>query len=79
MTRITPCLWYDGTAEEAANLYASIFPDSSVDGQADPAFELQRRSRVARVDRGGRLGASGDREAAGQHRPAAPDRRSRSI
>ena len=31
MTRVTPCLWYDGTAEEAANLYASIFPDSSVD------------------------------------------------
>ena len=31
MTRITPCLWYDGKAEEAANLYASIFPDSSVD------------------------------------------------
>jgi predicted 3-demethylubiquinone-9 3-methyltransferase (glyoxalase superfamily) len=31
MTRITPCLWYDGTAEEAATLYASIFPDSSVD------------------------------------------------
>lgn len=31
MTRITPCLWYDGTAEEAANFYASIFPDSSVD------------------------------------------------
>jgi predicted 3-demethylubiquinone-9 3-methyltransferase (glyoxalase superfamily) len=31
MTRITPCLWYDGTAEQAANLYASIFPDSSVD------------------------------------------------
>jgi predicted 3-demethylubiquinone-9 3-methyltransferase (glyoxalase superfamily) len=31
MTRITPCLWYDGNAEEAASLYASIFPDSSVD------------------------------------------------
>lgn len=31
MTRITPCLWYDGDAEEAATLYASIFPDSSVD------------------------------------------------
>ena len=31
MTRVIPCLWYDGTAEEAANLYASIFPDSSVD------------------------------------------------
>ena len=31
MTRITPCLWYDGDAEEAANFYASVFPDSSVD------------------------------------------------
>jgi 2-polyprenyl-6-hydroxyphenyl methylase/3-demethylubiquinone-9 3-methyltransferase len=31
MTRITPCLWYDGKAEEAAKLYASIFPDSSID------------------------------------------------
>ena len=31
MNRVTPCLWYDGTAEEAARLYASIFPDSSVD------------------------------------------------
>ena len=31
MTRLAPCLWYDGQAEQAANLYASIFPDSSVD------------------------------------------------
>ena len=31
MSRIAACLWYDGTAEEAANLYASIFPESSVD------------------------------------------------
>jgi len=31
MTHITPCLWYDGQAEEAARLYASIFPNSSVD------------------------------------------------
>ena len=31
MTRIAACLWYDGNAEEAANLYASIFPESSVD------------------------------------------------
>jgi predicted 3-demethylubiquinone-9 3-methyltransferase (glyoxalase superfamily) len=30
MTAITTCLWYDGNAEEAANLYASIFPDSAV-------------------------------------------------
>lgn len=26
-----PCLWFDGTAEEAAEFYASIFPDTHVD------------------------------------------------
>jgi len=26
----TVCLWYDGTAEEAANFYAKTFPDSTV-------------------------------------------------
>jgi 2-polyprenyl-6-hydroxyphenyl methylase/3-demethylubiquinone-9 3-methyltransferase len=31
MSKITPCLWYDGNAEEAATFYASVFPDSSVD------------------------------------------------
>src|SRR5262249_61107080 len=31
MTKITPCLWFDGKAEEAANFYASILPDSHVD------------------------------------------------
>ena len=30
MTGVTLCLWYDGTAEEAANFYAATFPDSSV-------------------------------------------------
>jgi predicted 3-demethylubiquinone-9 3-methyltransferase (glyoxalase superfamily) len=28
---ITPCLWFDGNAEEAAYFYASIIPDSRVD------------------------------------------------
>jgi len=28
---ITPCLWFDGNAEEAANFYVSLFPDSRVD------------------------------------------------
>ncbi len=27
---ITPCLWFDTQAEEAANLYCSVFPDSKV-------------------------------------------------
>jgi predicted 3-demethylubiquinone-9 3-methyltransferase (glyoxalase superfamily) len=31
MSDITPCLWFDGKAEEAANSYASLFPDSHVD------------------------------------------------
>ena len=28
--KVTICLWYDGTAEAAANFYAETFPDSSV-------------------------------------------------
>jgi len=28
--KITPCLWFDGKAEEAAAFYASVFPDSAV-------------------------------------------------
>jgi predicted 3-demethylubiquinone-9 3-methyltransferase (glyoxalase superfamily) len=31
MPTITPSLWYSREAEEAANFYASIFPDSRVD------------------------------------------------
>ncbi len=31
MSKITPCLWFDGNAEEAANFYASLLPDSRVD------------------------------------------------
>jgi predicted 3-demethylubiquinone-9 3-methyltransferase (glyoxalase superfamily) len=30
MRIINPCLWFDGAAEDAANLYVSIFPDSRV-------------------------------------------------
>jgi predicted 3-demethylubiquinone-9 3-methyltransferase (glyoxalase superfamily) len=31
METITPCLWFDGNAEEAARFYASLLPDSRVD------------------------------------------------
>ena len=31
MQKITPCLWYDGDAEEAANFYVTLLPDSRVD------------------------------------------------
>ena len=30
-TKIKPCLWFDGQAEEAANFYVSLLPDSRVD------------------------------------------------
>lgn len=30
MQQITPCLWFDNTAEEAANFYVSVFPNSKI-------------------------------------------------
>lgn len=30
MKRITPCLWFDKQAEEAANFYVSLFPNSKI-------------------------------------------------
>jgi predicted 3-demethylubiquinone-9 3-methyltransferase (glyoxalase superfamily) len=32
VSKITPCLWFDGQAEEAASYYVSLFPDSRIDG-----------------------------------------------
>jgi predicted 3-demethylubiquinone-9 3-methyltransferase (glyoxalase superfamily) len=31
MSKITPCLWFDGQAEEAAKFYVSLLPDSRID------------------------------------------------
>lgn len=30
MTKIAPCLWFDGRAEEAAGYYVSLLPDSCI-------------------------------------------------
>jgi predicted 3-demethylubiquinone-9 3-methyltransferase (glyoxalase superfamily) len=32
MQKISPCLWFDGRAEEAAKFYVSVFPDSRILG-----------------------------------------------
>ena len=32
MSKIAPCLWFDGKAEEAARFYVSLVPDSRIDG-----------------------------------------------
>ena len=61
MKRITPCLWFDGNAEEAANFYVSIFRNSKITevsryGEAGPlpkgtvltiAFELDGQAFTA--------------------------------
>src|SRR5258705_13155333 len=31
MSKISPCLWFDGDAEEAANFYISLLPDSRIE------------------------------------------------
>jgi predicted 3-demethylubiquinone-9 3-methyltransferase (glyoxalase superfamily) len=31
MSKIAPCLWFDGEAEEAARLYTSLLPNSRID------------------------------------------------
>ncbi len=40
MDAITPCLWFDGNAEEAVRFYLEIFPDSGI-------------TRIARYPEGG--------------------------
>jgi predicted 3-demethylubiquinone-9 3-methyltransferase (glyoxalase superfamily) len=30
MSKIAPCLWFNGEAEKAASLYVSLFPDSAI-------------------------------------------------
>ena len=32
MSMFTTCLWFDGKAQEAAEFYVSVFPNSSLDG-----------------------------------------------
>ena len=31
MSKVSPCLWFNGEAEEAANLYVSLLPDSRIE------------------------------------------------
>lgn len=39
MPRISPCLWFDGKAEEAARFYVSLLPDSRIDAVVPYAAE----------------------------------------
>jgi len=50
--KIAPCLWFDGQAEEAANFYVSLLPDSHVDGvhRAPADYPSGKRGDVLTVD-----------------------------
>ncbi|MGA2514437.1 MAG: VOC family protein [Candidatus Limnocylindrales bacterium] len=39
MSKITPCLWFDGNAEEAASLYVSLLPDSRIENVSRSAAD----------------------------------------
>ena len=44
--RISPCLWFDDRAEEAAELYVSLFPNSTlgaVSRYGEAGKELHRK------------------------------------
>jgi predicted 3-demethylubiquinone-9 3-methyltransferase (glyoxalase superfamily) len=52
MTTNTICIWYDGEAEAAARFYASVFPDSHVDGMhlAPADYPSGRKGDVITVE-----------------------------
>ena len=46
MQKITPCLWFDDKAEEAAKFYASIFKNSKIgdaNSHGKEGYEIHRR------------------------------------
>ncbi len=49
---ITPCLWFDGNAEEAARFYVSLFPGSRIDNVSRAAadFPSGKKGDVLSVD-----------------------------
>jgi predicted 3-demethylubiquinone-9 3-methyltransferase (glyoxalase superfamily) len=49
---ITPCLWFDGNAEDAARFYTSIFPDSHIDKVVNAASDTpgNRKGDVITVE-----------------------------
>ena len=52
MPKQIPCLWFDGRAEDAANFYASVLPDSHVDAvHRSPAdYPSGKKGDVLTVD-----------------------------
>jgi predicted 3-demethylubiquinone-9 3-methyltransferase (glyoxalase superfamily) len=40
MSKITPCLWFDGQAEDAARFYVSLLPQSKIDRVVNASVDL---------------------------------------
>lgn len=57
MPPITPCLWFDGRAQEAAEFYASVFPDARtidvIDAPADNPSTREGDVLMVRFEIGG--------------------------
>jgi len=54
MSRVTPYVWFDGHAEEAARFYVSLLPDSRIDKLVRAAADTPgkiRRERSGRPNR----------------------------
>ena len=54
LNKITPCLWFDSQAEEAARFYVSIFEDSAIDqisyyGKSGKEVHKQQEGKVLTV------------------------------
>ena len=49
MQKITPFLWFDGRAEEAAKFYTSIFKNSKIERSTDMSatFQLAGQTFIA--------------------------------
>jgi predicted 3-demethylubiquinone-9 3-methyltransferase (glyoxalase superfamily) len=54
MDKISPCLWFNGNAEEAVNFYVSVIPDSRIDGilrwPMDAAHAKAKKGDVLALD-----------------------------
>lgn len=52
MFHIAPCVWFDDNAEEAANFYATVFPNSRVEAvhRAPTDYPSGRSGQVLLVE-----------------------------
>jgi predicted 3-demethylubiquinone-9 3-methyltransferase (glyoxalase superfamily) len=50
MDKISPCLWFNGNAEEAVSYYVSVFPDSRIDAIARWPMDREKPAPAKKGD-----------------------------